>query len=291
MSVEKLDHVRLIQEKHPYTLHMNYVLQNIKDPLSLAIWVYLTSLPDDWKVHRTQLMEHFDVGRDKLGNALKFLNENRLIEYIQELKESGKFGIGQILVKCGYEFEVIHRMETGLLKNRSTVSPLSGETAPTNTIQNTNTIKNKNKSFCLSDQKAKNEKKHAFADDKKSPMASVEDQSTSYNKTKTMETAEQPSKHVIEYQKRQSERTAKRADELPPRAEVPAEIPNKGHNGGQGAAITPNRGKGDASKFRGRHGLLAACSSRLSAKASGVAGDEASRANTIQARRRAPSQS
>jgi hypothetical protein len=151
------------------------------------------------------------------------------------------------------------------------------------------------KSSCLTDEqkkrKAENEKKPEWASGKKSPMASVEVQSTSYNKTKTMETAEQPSKHVIEYQKRQSERTAKPADELPPRAEVRVEIPNKGHNGGQGAAITPNRGKGGSSEFRGRHGLLAACSPYLHSEETGMAGDEDGRTNSTSEGRRTPSQS
>ena len=69
ITIEKLDPIKLRQEKLPFTLHMNYVLQNVRHPLALAIWVYLTSLPDDWKVHRTQLMSHFDIGRDKLAIA------------------------------------------------------------------------------------------------------------------------------------------------------------------------------------------------------------------------------
>jgi hypothetical protein len=210
MSVEKLDTVKLIKEKIPFTIHSNYVLQNIRDPLPLAIWCYLTSLPDDWEVHRNQLMDHFNIGRDKLGAALKFLNDNKLIEYIQVKLEDGKFSISHIVVKNGKDFEVIHRNETALLKNRTTDFPDNGETAPTNTIKNTNTIKDKNKSFCASpekqkikseNQKRENERKHSFAE-KKPPLASVENQTTSYDPNRAG-SALKASRHLEDYIKRQ----------------------------------------------------------------------------------------
>lgn len=149
VTIEKLDPVRLKHEKRPFSTYMNSVIQNIKHPLALAIWVYLGSLPDDWKVHRNHLMEHFDVGRDKLADALKYLNDHKLIEYIQEKLESGKFGTSHVMVKCGYEFELMTKLQklstdfTAPLKNRNTVSPYNGKTAPTNTIINTNTKNNK----------------------------------------------------------------------------------------------------------------------------------------------------
>jgi hypothetical protein len=182
-TIEKLDSSRISQEKLPFTMHMNYVLQNVRQPLALAIWVYLTSLPDDWIVHRNQLMEHFDVGRDKLANALKYLNENKLIEYVQEKLNTGKFGDSQIFVKSGYEFEVIHKSLTAPLKNRNTVLPLHGETAPTKEITITKEITDTKKSSytapvvksvperrkgrpAKADWKEENEKKPAWAESK-----------------------------------------------------------------------------------------------------------------------------
>lgn len=155
VTIQKLDPVKLVKEKLPFTTYRNFVIQNIRDHLALAIWVYLGSMPDDWQVHRTQLMTHFEVGRDRLGAALKYLNENRLIEYIQFKNEAGMFQTSHILVKSGEEFEVIHRSNTALLKNRTTDFPDNGKTAPTNTIRNTNTKSFKNKSFSgLDEQKA-----------------------------------------------------------------------------------------------------------------------------------------
>lgn len=156
VTIEKLDAVKLRQEKQPYTMHMNYVLQNVRHPLALAIWCYLTSLPDDWHIYRSQLMDHFDVGRDKLADALKYLKDNKLIEYIQFKDDSGKFGISHILVRSGYEFEVIHRNDTAPLKNRNTVLPDNGKTAPTKEIINTKEI-TKQKPYALS---SKNEQQY-----------------------------------------------------------------------------------------------------------------------------------
>lgn len=168
-NIEKLDSARIKQEKIPYTVHHNYVLQNIKDVTALAIWCYLTSLPDDWKIHRTHLMKHFSIGRDKLFRALKFLHDNFLLEYIQGRQEEGVFGDSHISIKCGYEFEAHHSKllkthnaelstdelstdSTAILKistpvkksrrygvsNRYTENPLYGKTAPTKEIKNTN---------------------------------------------------------------------------------------------------------------------------------------------------------
>jgi hypothetical protein len=179
MSIEKLDIAKLTQEKIPFTMHLNYVLQNVRHPLALAIWVYLTSLPEGWEVHRNQLMEHFNVGRDKLKDALSFLNQNYLLEYSQEKLENGTFGNSHILVKSGHEFEVIHRNATGGLKNRRTEKPLDGKTAPIKEIRNTKEKVFKNKSFCASAQKKsksdwrkENAKTHDFAEAKDNAAAS-----------------------------------------------------------------------------------------------------------------------
>jgi len=112
MSIEKPDSARIRQEKLPFTQHLNYVLQHLRDPVALAIWCYLTSLPEDWEVHRNQLMEHFSLGRDKLAAALKFLNDNWLIEYVVDKDEKGKILAWHIMVKAGHEFEVIHRSKS-----------------------------------------------------------------------------------------------------------------------------------------------------------------------------------
>lgn len=194
MSIEKLDSAKVRQEKIPFTMHLNYVLQNVRDATALAIWCYLTSLPDDWEVHRNQLMEHFNIGRDTLKKALAFLNKNYLIAYTQEKLENGTFGDHHIMVKSGHEFEVIHRSATGGLKNRWTAEPVDGETAPTKEIRNTNEKVVKKKSFCANAQKKpksewreENDKVHDFAE-------------SMNNKAKSKTQMDREAKHIEESQ-------------------------------------------------------------------------------------------
>lgn len=172
MSVEKPDSAKIRQEKIPFTQHLNYVLQHLRDPIALAIWCYLTSLPEDWEVHRNQLMEHFSIGRDKLGVALKFLNDNHLIEYIVDKNEKGKIEAWHIMVKAGHEFEVIHRSQSTLLNSTRVENQYSGK-QHLQKKQDTNKDFTK-KSFCANEPKAKskndwrheNTKVHDFAESK-----------------------------------------------------------------------------------------------------------------------------
>lgn len=171
MSVEKLDSAKVKQEKIPFTIHLNYVLQNVRNPLALAIWVYLTSLPDDWIVHRNQLMSHFDIGRDKLTAALKFLNQNYLIEYVISKNEKGQIENWQITVKTGHEFEVIHRSQSTPLNIQSLENHSRGK-QHLQKKQNTNEVVVTKKSSCANDLKSKNDwreengKMHSFAESK-----------------------------------------------------------------------------------------------------------------------------
>jgi hypothetical protein len=177
MSIEKLDSIKVKQEKIAFTIHRNYVLQNITDVTALAIWCYLTSLPDDWNVHRNQLANHFQIGRDKLANALKFLNECHLIEYVPIKNHKGQIEVWQILVKEGQEFELlhksrlIHKNESTPLKNHSLENHSSGN-PHLQKKEDTKEIKNIKKSFCptppksQSDWKTENAKVHSFAESK-----------------------------------------------------------------------------------------------------------------------------
>lgn len=147
MSVEKLDFSYVRQAKKSFTTHLNEVLQNIKCGFTLGVYCYLSSLPHDWVVNKNHLMKHFDVGRDKIKNAMSWLNSNHLIEYEQDRESDGKMGKSLIIVKDGTDFikNFVNKQEhdtgglknrptvnlTGGLKNRRTVKPLDGKTAPT----------------------------------------------------------------------------------------------------------------------------------------------------------------
>lgn len=102
---------------------------------------------------------------------------------------------------------------TALPPQRHSDAPPSATALP----NNINIIKQNNKSFCASpiktkstngwnqpmaSRKAENAKKPDWADPKKAPLASVESQSTSFDKNRML-SAPEPSPHLIKYMKRQ----------------------------------------------------------------------------------------
>ena len=81
MSIEKLSDVSGTNDPVPYAQIANECLQSIRNPDALAIWCYLQSLPSDWTLRRSHMMEHFDIGRDRYAKALRELCEAGLISY------------------------------------------------------------------------------------------------------------------------------------------------------------------------------------------------------------------
>ncbi len=108
-NIEKLDASRLqvIQENTGFTIHLNKVCQQLKDPVALAIWCYLTTLPPNWIIHRIQIRQHFGIGRDKLEKAFAILKKCNLLDIHQERNANGSYDEGQIKVYVGYDFEPI----------------------------------------------------------------------------------------------------------------------------------------------------------------------------------------
>jgi hypothetical protein len=153
MPVEKIDFAYISQEKKPFTTHLNSVLQNLKNPMALGIWAYLSSLPEGWKVNKEHLRKHFGLGRDKLDSIIKYLIENDLLEANQERLSDGKMGKGYIIVKVGYDFKQDCNAkeqsypqkqpftEKPLTAQPYTAEPCPGESAPINNINNINNIK------------------------------------------------------------------------------------------------------------------------------------------------------
>jgi hypothetical protein len=103
MTIEKIDFT-ILQEKKSFTTHFNSVLQNLTNAGALGLWCYLSSLPIDWIINKQHLMNHFDIGKDKLKSYLDHLVKNNLIEIGQERLENGTMGKSYIKVKCGYDF-------------------------------------------------------------------------------------------------------------------------------------------------------------------------------------------
>lgn len=174
IHIEKLDFKKVIHENKGFTTYLNIIIQNIRDPLSLAIWVYLSSLPPNWNINKAHLRSHFDIGRDRLKKSLSNLNKLNLIQFIQQRNSDGTLGDVEILVKAGHEFnhdtEIQYcgkkpskqRVSTAILKNRRTVNQACGK-QPLQKKQNTK----ERKSFKKEIKKSfleKNSAKHNFAD-------------------------------------------------------------------------------------------------------------------------------
>lgn len=155
MSVEKIDFSYIRQEKKSFTTNLNRVIQNLKNPIALGIWVYLSSLPEGWVVSKEHLRKHFNLGRDKLDSALTYLAQNMLIESGQERLSDGKMGNGFINVKCGYDFtadcnapESTYPQNQPYTEKPLTVQPYTakpghGKSAPIKEIKSFNKINKK----------------------------------------------------------------------------------------------------------------------------------------------------
>lgn len=159
MSIEKYEIDSFKKESIPFefTILPNIVLQNFTNE-SLCIWVHLMSLPPDWNINREYLMNKFDIGRDKLDRWLKTLLDHKLMEYERIRETDGTIRKVCLIAKngCDYYKEIFNNQQhakikveetSTTLKTHSVVYPLSGKTAPTNNIDNTNKtkkIKNKN---------------------------------------------------------------------------------------------------------------------------------------------------
>lgn len=74
------------------------VIQQIKNPDALAIWAYLQSHSEHWKVRRSQVMNHFGLGRIRYDAAIKELKRLRLY-WVENIKdESNRFTDREIWV-------------------------------------------------------------------------------------------------------------------------------------------------------------------------------------------------
>lgn len=155
MSVEKIDFSYIRQEKKSFTTNLNTVIQNLKNPIALGLWIYLTSLPEGWVVSKEHLRKHFNIGRDRLDSVLLYLAQNMLIETGQERLADGTMGNGFIKVRCGYEFiadcnapETTYPQKTPftekpLTAQPETVKPGHGKSAPIKEIKSFNKINRK----------------------------------------------------------------------------------------------------------------------------------------------------
>jgi len=88
MSINKL---KKHQEDIPYTMASREVIQSLNNPVALAIWAYLQSLPENWNVSEGQLRTHFGLGKVRYREAMKQLKEAGLYSVTSNRTPEGKF--------------------------------------------------------------------------------------------------------------------------------------------------------------------------------------------------------
>lgn len=107
INIEKYDShdfEGMTQEKWPFTQISNYVVQNIGDPLSGFLWVYLQSLPPTWTINKHHLKAEMGIGEHSYKRAMTYLKKCNLISQYQEKSKSGKYDKSRIIVKNGSKF-------------------------------------------------------------------------------------------------------------------------------------------------------------------------------------------
>lgn len=107
----------------PYESLPRETIQAIRNPVALAIWVYLMSKPTDWEVRGVDIEKHFGFGRDKRLKAIKELERLGLYVVVPIKGENGKFAGKQIRIY--YDID-----EKRNLKNRNAENKNFGESNP-----------------------------------------------------------------------------------------------------------------------------------------------------------------
>ncbi len=74
-------------EKLPLVVLYEKVIQEIKDPIALALYVYMNTLKNGIEIQKEIIMEHFGINKMMLGDALDILEEIGLIEFENEGKK------------------------------------------------------------------------------------------------------------------------------------------------------------------------------------------------------------
>lgn len=144
MSIQKYDFDSFKKEHQPYTMIPSHVIQNCPPKFIQAafLWIYLQSLPPDWKVNRAHLISHFGISERTLQSWLAWLKSVNLIDYKRVRNEGGRFDSWELIVLNGMAYQSAE--SCGMEDHHSAKNPHSGGIAP---FINTTNINIKNTSI------------------------------------------------------------------------------------------------------------------------------------------------
>jgi len=72
------------------TINHSKTIQLLKDPICLAVYVYLSSQSSEWEINPKNIQSHFGIGRNKAYKALSDLSLIGLI-HREKIRDKGKF--------------------------------------------------------------------------------------------------------------------------------------------------------------------------------------------------------
>jgi len=75
MTIHKTDVMAVRRVGQTYVVTPSETIRMIQNPDSLAILVYLLDQSQDWVIRRGQIMDRFNIGRDRYDHAMKHLKE------------------------------------------------------------------------------------------------------------------------------------------------------------------------------------------------------------------------
>jgi hypothetical protein len=115
MPIKKETSARLVKRNITHDSISREVVQAITDPVALAIYTYLLTMPDNWTVRKKQIIDHFKpLGADAYARGMKQLRELGVVWVANVHAEDGRFAANEIIVEQTFD--------------RSTGKPVSRET-------------------------------------------------------------------------------------------------------------------------------------------------------------------
>jgi hypothetical protein len=144
MSIEKNTKNTLQHEEHGFTTVINETIWQIRNDTALAVYTLLATKPSNWDICKKYLQNYFNLGRDKIDKAFKYLKEIGALEITMNRDKEGKCtgwttvlkrkiaGSNQITEnQYSGETTPVDNSPSRILKNQILDKPDSGKTAPT----------------------------------------------------------------------------------------------------------------------------------------------------------------
>ena len=98
MAIERVSATLARTQELPYTTFLNNTIELIKNPDSLAVYVYLQTKNERWIVRREDVMKRFEIGKHRYTEAMKHLRELGLVERKVTRGDKGQVVDNQLII-------------------------------------------------------------------------------------------------------------------------------------------------------------------------------------------------